>query len=50
MMNKLAAENLTMGNGLQRASRLWMNNKITGAPATFTYVYAAWAQYLGGTA
>ena len=49
MMNKLAGENLTMGNGLQRASRLWMNNKITGAPATFTYVYAPWAQYLGGT-
>lgn len=49
MMTKLASENLTMGNGLQRASRLWMNKKITGAPATFTYVYAPWAQYLGGT-
>jgi len=49
MMTKLAGENLTMGNGLSRYSRLWLGKKITGAPATFTYVYAPWANYLGGT-
>jgi len=47
MMTQLANENVTMGNGIQRYSRLWMNNKITGAPATFTYVYAPWANMVG---
>jgi peptide/nickel transport system substrate-binding protein len=35
--------------GLARASRLWMNNRITGAPASFSYVYYPWAASLGGT-
>ena len=26
-----------------------MNNKVTGAPATFVYMFGPWAAYLGGT-
>ena len=49
MMTQLTDQLLTMTPGISRYSRLWMNNKITGAPATFSYVYYPWAATLGGT-
>ncbi|WP_426563819.1 ABC transporter substrate-binding protein [Angustibacter sp. McL0619] len=49
IMTKLTDELLTMAPGLSRASRLFMNKRVTGAPASFSYVYFPWAVYLGGT-
>jgi peptide/nickel transport system substrate-binding protein len=49
MMTTLRAELLPMVPGISRFSRLWMNNRITGAPASFAYVYFPWAAYLGGS-
>jgi peptide/nickel transport system substrate-binding protein len=39
-----------MAPGISHSSRLWMNNKISGAPASFSYVYYPWAASIGGTA
>jgi len=49
MMTKLRTELLPMVPGISRFSRLWMNKRITGAPASFDYVYFPWAAYLGGS-
>jgi len=44
---KLHDEMLPTTPGLERESTLWLNNKITGAPASFAYVYYPWAALLG---
>lgn len=33
--------------GVFSSSRLWMNKRLTGAPASFDYVYYPWAALLG---
>ncbi len=40
---------LPMVPGVALNNDVWMNNRITGAPATFDYVYYPWAATLGGT-
>jgi peptide/nickel transport system substrate-binding protein len=35
--------------GIELHNDVFMNNKITGAPAAFDYVYYPWAAYLGST-
>ncbi|WP_125616698.1 ABC transporter substrate-binding protein [Specibacter cremeus] len=40
---------LPMVPGLLVDNTVWMNKRITGAPASFSYVYYPWAAYLGGT-
>jgi peptide/nickel transport system substrate-binding protein len=49
MMTALRTNLLPMVPGISRSSRVWMNNRVTGAPASFDYVYFPWAAYLGGT-
>lgn len=49
MMEKTTKDLLPMAPGITRSSRLWMNNSITGAPASFDYVYYPWAASLGGS-
>ncbi|MEV4255198.1 ABC transporter substrate-binding protein [Spirillospora sp. NPDC049652] len=39
---------LPMVPGLQLDNDLWMNKRITGAPAAFDYIYYPWAAHLGG--
>lgn len=39
---------LPMAPGIQLNNSMWMNNRITGAPAAFDYVYYPWAAHLGG--
>src|SRR5581483_9623942 len=48
MMTTLRRELLPMVPGITYASQVWMNKRITGAPAAFDYVYYPWAAYLGG--
>ena len=50
MMTKLTDDMAPMAPGISHSSRLWMNNRISGAPASFSYVYYPWAALLGGTA
>jgi peptide/nickel transport system substrate-binding protein len=50
MMTKLTADMAPMAPGISHSSRLWMNKRISGAPASFSYVYYPWAAFLGGTA
>jgi peptide/nickel transport system substrate-binding protein len=50
MMTRLTNEMAPMAPGISHSSRLWMNNKISGAPASFSYVYYPWAASIGGTA
>lgn len=38
-----------MIGGVELTNDVWMNNRISGAPATFDYVYYPWAAHLGGT-
>jgi peptide/nickel transport system substrate-binding protein len=40
---------LPMVPGVQIDNTVWMNNRITGVPASFNYVYYPWAAHLGGT-
>lgn len=47
MQEKTTADLLPMAPGVTHSSRLWMNNKITGAPASFDYVFYPWAATLG---
>lgn len=49
IQTKLRNELLPMAPGISPANTLWMNNRITGAPASFDYVYYPWAATLGGT-
>ncbi len=49
MMTKVRDQLLPMAPGITYASEVWMNKRITGAPASFDYVYYPWAAYLGGT-
>jgi peptide/nickel transport system substrate-binding protein len=39
---------LPMVPGVQLNNDVWMNKRITGAPAAFDYVYYPWAAHLGG--
>jgi peptide/nickel transport system substrate-binding protein len=45
----LHSQLLPMVPGLQEDNTVWMNKRITGAPAAFDYVFYPWAAYLGGT-
>ncbi|MEA5455696.1 ABC transporter substrate-binding protein [Sinomonas sp. JGH33] len=45
---KLHDELLPMVPGIKLDNTVWMNKKITGAPAAFSYVYYPWAAHLGG--
>lgn len=47
MIQKTSSDLLPMVPGISHSARLWMNNKITGAPASFDYVYYPWAASLG---
>lgn len=49
IQKKLGQQLLPMVPGISSYNTLWMNNKISGAPASFDYVYYPWAAYLGGT-
>jgi peptide/nickel transport system substrate-binding protein len=46
---KLHNELLPMVPGIKLDNTVWMNKKITGAPAAFSYVFYPWAAHLGGT-
>ena len=46
---KLLDEMTPMFPGVELRNDVWMNNRITGAPASFDYVYYPWAAHLGGT-
>jgi peptide/nickel transport system substrate-binding protein len=46
---KLLDEMNPMFPGVELRNDVWMNNRITGAPASFDYVYYPWAAHLGGT-
>jgi len=46
---KLHDEMNPMFPGVELRNDVWMNNRITGAPASFDYVYYPWAAHLGGT-
>lgn len=46
---KLYDEMNPMFPGIQLNNDVWMNNRITGAPASFDYVYYPWAAHLAGT-
>ncbi len=48
IQTKLRNELLPMAPGISPDNTLWMNNRITGAPASFDYVYYPWAATLGG--
>lgn len=49
MMTTLTSDMGPMVPGLSHSSRLFMNNRISGAPASFSYVYYPWAAMIGGT-
>ncbi|GGF19250.1 ABC transporter substrate-binding protein [Subtercola lobariae] len=49
MEQQLNDESTPMLPGIEVHNSVFMNNKITGAPAAFDYVYYPWAAYLGGT-
>ncbi len=49
MEKQLHEDLLPVTPGVEVKSTIWMNNRISGAPATFSYVYFPWAAYLGGT-
>ncbi|MDP5227030.1 MULTISPECIES: ABC transporter substrate-binding protein [Arthrobacter] len=46
---KLNDEMNPMFPGVELHNNVWMNNRISGAPASFAYVYYPWAAHLGGT-
>ena len=47
MMAKTTSDLLPMVPGISHSSRLWLNKRITGVPASFDYVYYPWATTLG---
>jgi peptide/nickel transport system substrate-binding protein len=47
IQQKTTADLLPMVPGISHSSRLWMNKRVTGAPASFDYVYYPWAATLG---
>lgn len=49
LMTKLTGDLAPMAPGLTHSNRLWMSNRISGAPASFSYVYYPWAALVGGT-
>lgn len=49
IQHKLRDELLPIVPGISSYNTVWLNNRITGAPASFDYVYYPWAAYLGGT-
>lgn len=49
MEKQLHDEMNPMIGGVELVNDVWMNKRISGAPATFDYVYYPWAAYLGGT-
>ncbi|MFD5771165.1 hypothetical protein ACFWIN_35760 [Streptomyces sp. NPDC127049] len=49
MERKLHDEINPMFSGLQLTNDVWLGNRITGAPASFAFVYYPWAAHLGGT-
>ncbi|TGN65753.1 ABC transporter substrate-binding protein [Nocardioides eburneiflavus] len=49
MEEKLREDLLPMVPGLEIHNTVWMNNRITGAPAAFNFLYYPWAAHVGGT-
>jgi len=49
METKLHDDLLPLVPGVSRYNSLWMNNRITGPPASFVEMYSPWAAYLGGS-
>jgi peptide/nickel transport system substrate-binding protein len=49
IQKKTTADLLPMVPGVSHSSRLWMKKGLTGAPASFDYVYYPWAATLGST-
>lgn len=49
MQAKLQEDLLPMVPGIATYNSLWMNNRISGAPASFNFAYYPWAAYIGGT-
>ncbi|KHK99991.1 hypothetical protein LK09_01380 [Microbacterium mangrovi] len=49
MEKQLYDEMNPMIGGVELTNDVWMNKRISGAPATFDYVYYPWAAHLGGT-
>ncbi|HJQ04718.1 MAG TPA: ABC transporter substrate-binding protein [Nocardioides sp.] len=49
MARKLQEEMVPMFPGVELTNDVWLNNRITGAPAAFDYVFYPWAAYLAGT-
>ncbi|GAA2819345.1 ABC transporter substrate-binding protein [Streptomyces showdoensis] len=49
MERKLHDEMNPMFSGIQLTNDVWLGNRITGAPASFAFVYYPWAAHLGGT-
>ncbi|SDJ48132.1 peptide/nickel transport system substrate-binding protein [Frankineae bacterium MT45] len=49
IQQKLRDDLLPMVPGVTVYNSLWMNKRITGAPASFAFVYYPWAAKLGGT-
>jgi len=49
IQEKLAEDVIPMTPGIEEKNTLWMNKRITGAPASFNYMYYPWAALLGGS-
>jgi peptide/nickel transport system substrate-binding protein len=49
MATKLREEMVPMLPGVEMTNELWLNSRITGAPAAFDYVFYPWAAHLAGT-
>ncbi len=49
MQAKLREDLLPMVPGIATYNSLWLNKRISGAPASFNFAYYPWAAYIGGT-
>jgi len=49
MQAKLREDLLPMVPGIATHNSLWLNKRISGAPASFNFAYYPWAAYIGGT-
>jgi len=49
IQKQLRDELLPMAPGINTYNTVWLNKRITGAPASFDFVYYPWAAHLGGT-
>lgn len=49
MQAKLREDLLPMAPGIATYNSLWLNKRISGAPASFNFAYYPWAAYIGGT-